>query len=158
MKRNIGSDIRVERADPGEDIVQINQRRSYINRNRRRSWRGSLRCSFPADVPGSTSVRMRSFNSGVGHIEPEGHRIPVDLREYVESWVVPTEREVPAVKLPEFGARLNGPDVFSVFCSCIHDKSQHSANAIIGASREAQHIRQRSVTPGSVKLSRPQAR
>src|SRR5271154_3607675 len=88
MKRNIGRDIRVERPDPGEDIVQINQRRSYINGNLRRFWRGSLRCGFPVDVPGNTSVRVRSFNRCVGQIESEGHRIPENLRGYVKSRIV----------------------------------------------------------------------
>ena len=101
---------------------------------------------------------MRRFNGGIAYFESESHRIPVYVREYVEGRIVRAEREVPAVKLSEFRARLNGPAIFAVFRSSIHDERKNSANAVIVASRQAQHIRHRGVAPGDVELRGTQAR
>src|ERR1700735_5586336 len=148
----------MERPNPGKQIVQIDQRRSDIDRNCGRFRRGGLCRSFPSDARGSASVRMGSLNRRVADFEAEVHRIPVDVREYVESRIVSSKREVPAMKLPEFRARLNSPAIFAIFGSSVHDESENSANAVIVASREAEHIRHGGIAPGDVELRGTQTR
>src|SRR5580692_2551044 len=143
-------------AEPGQCVLQIYLRLSYIDAIGFERGRRTIFRIGPIEIGGGASKRRRGLDGRVGDGHAGRERAQGHARIEIERRIIRPQSQIPSVEFAQLRTGLQGPDVALRFG--MHHRRDISAYAKIVATKEPEHVGDGGFAPGQVEYRRAQPR